>query len=878
MRFHATLLRISLLLCLLPGSLGLTQPLGSGAPAADTPAVEPGDDVLTFSGVPATVAELRFVAEGYRDLARLRLGPAVAGMLSGSWAPAGNGRRPVWATQGTSPASLRCRVPHAAAGVVIRYAVFDDLFAPLDVSLNGSKVALQPVHGLPRECVIRIRRDGGRAKLTGAPLLNLWELRGLPPGPVFDETHCELDLSPGNDPLSCGEYRLHVSYVADPRRAGNPASPATAKLLGLDLTQYDGYVIAAKATDATHFSAGLKDTSNFSWRGAGAALAPGEWSAVAIPFALHTNSTTAGDGVLKLSELDHLKIQVGGRSRGAAVTGEYWVAPPKFYTGAPPEGVPVADKSFREVCSAVNLSPERRKPQYFEGTAIQALCPQGDFLWLGTDRGLVKCSRTQPGMPLAQYSMTEGLVDNDVQALYAEGDMLWIGTPCGLSKFDGHAFRNYTADDGLLPGPVMALAADRKALYLGMARGLARLDRATGAITARKGKGGWSPESTGGQGVPVQEGRGVFCDSLAVDTDGTLWHAAAGLTHSASEGKRLSHFGGTTKRVLAVYLSGENVWCVTARGIDLLRKDDGEEPDAVYGIARREGIGGERHSAFVTCAYPESGGLWLGYSDGIGWFNLKDRTCHWSPTFSVRMGSLVAQCLYADARSVWVGTDNGLMVFPKAEARQPWKVLEYSAPTDLWAAGVSLDTDADRALGCDDGAPDEGEPTEAGGQSVVLDENEGAPNSPGALRLDFALDKAASSGAVLAQQFSLDLADCTGIELCAKTDGRYRGKPREFFVDVRFAAVVGKRNRDKEIVLRQVIQVDDAWRAFQIPFAKMRAISGPLNARHQAVPRSIRLIGVTVGRTVADFQCPGDAGKLWIDRLQWTNSSGRTRA
>jgi hypothetical protein len=195
-----------------------------------------------------------------------------------------------------------------------------------------------------------------------------------------------------------------------------------------------------------------------------------------------------------------------------------------------------------------------------------------------------------------------------------------------------------------------------------------------------------------------------------------------------------------------------------------------------------------------------------------------------------------------------------------------------------------LDTDADLALGCDDGrgddgrgddgGPDDGEPT--AGQTVRLDENEGAPSSPGALRLDFALDKAANSSAVLEQRFSLDLADCSGIELCAKTDGLYRGKPREFFVDVSFAAVVGRRNR--EFVLRQVIQVDDTWRAFRIPFAKMRAVSGPLDAKRQALPRSIRLTGVNLGRTVSDFQCAGDTGKLWVDRLQCTSGASRNRA
>lgn len=870
----------ALLVALLAGVAGWGQP--GGIRDTTAPPIQPGDDLFAFSGAPATIANIRFVAKGYRVVARLRPGPQLRSMLSGGWSRGNLGRRPALAVSGSTPALFRCQVPADAAGVVVAYTLPDDSSAPVKLDLNGSQVSLPVVHGFPWECLVRLSHQGDRPTLTGSPILNMWILRGTRLGPVFDETHCEIATEAGNDPLSCGEFRVHVSYTADPRRAANPAVPVEARLRGLDVTQYDGYVISVKSSDAHRFSAGLKDTNRFSWRGGGAPLVPGEWCSLALPFVVHTNFTTAGDGVLKLAQLDHIKVNIGARGRTAPVTGEYWVAAPKFYTGEPPAGIPVAKPRKLNLCAITSLSPERRKPDYFEGISVQAIGRQGDFIWLGTDRGIIKTGRDNPGLPLARYGMTEGLVDDDVQAVYADGDTLWIGTTCGLSRFEGKTFQNFTSEEGLLPGPVMAIEADKDAVWLGMARGLARYDKSTGKITVRKGRGGWAPESTGGQGVPVQEGRAVYCDSLAIDSDGTLWHAAAGMTHSTATGRRLSHFGGTTRRVLAMYPVGDVVWCVTARGIAVLKKDDGEEPEANFSIRRRLGIWGERHSAFITCAYPERDGIWLGYSDGVGWFNVKTRRFYWSPAFSVRMGSLVAQCLYADGKHLWVGTDNGLLVFPVAQAMQPWPVLEYSAPTDLWAAGVDLDTDPDTdlALSCeydDEGTGDAGSQYQPV-QQVTFDESEGAPGSPGSLLLTFALQREAHSRASLRQRFNLDLANCTGIDFCARTDSLYQNRPRRFFVDVALTAVVGRRKR--LFVLRQVVAVDTKWREYRIPFSQMKLVSkaGPGGRRRLPVPASIHLTGVSVSRSVGEFQCPGDRGRLWFDRLKWlTGASTRKR-
>jgi len=841
-------------------SAAFAQPAGIVDPETATPKLEPGQTALTFTGAPVTLSSLKFVAKGYRTVAKLRRNAEAAKLLGSGW----NATQTGLTMNGDGPATLNCSLPESAAGLVLEYTTDRDSTAPATLSLNGSSVALPTVEDRPYECLVRLRRDGGQVRLAGEPILNMWDVAGHAPGVVFDETHCEIDLSPGNDPLAAGEYRMHVSYVADPKRAANPSAPCYAKLYGLDLTQYDGYVISFKAEDARYFHAGLLDSNNFSWGGGSGKLEPDEWTSLAIPFVVHANYTTAGDGVLKLSQLTRLNGGASGRPQGSPVTGEYWVSGPVFYKGEPPQGVPVAKARPHSLCAINNLSPERRKPHCYEGDSIQAIQQQGDLVWLGTDHGLVKCSRAKPDVPLAKYGMAEGLVDDDVQCVYADGKDLWIGTTCGLSRFDGEKFQNFTSDEGLLPGPVMAITSNDKYVWLAMARGLARYDKSSGKLTARKGQGGWSPESTGGQGVPVQEGRGVYADSIALDSDGSVWHAAAGLAHSREDAREMSHYLGTTKRVLSVFPAEEGVWIASAQGIELVSRDDGEVSHS-FGIGNRKGLALGRHDAFVTCAYAEKSGIWLGYSDGIGWFNPKEKRCYWSPNFSVSMGALVPQSIFADLRNVWVGTDNGLMVFPKSKALDPWSVLEYSAPTDIWAAGVNMDLDEPEA--CEDGRDAEAEAI----QTVSLDEEGGSPGSPGALLLTFDFGKDADEKACLAQRFEIDMPDCNGIAFRAKTDALYKGAPREFFVDVHATAKVGQQTR--RMTWRGAIKVDPKWSVFKIPFASMKLVegSGQVGA---ITPGSLQLNGVDLCRSVADHHCPGDAGKLWLDRLEWASLRG----
>ncbi len=70
-------------------------------------------------------------------------------------------------------------------------------------------------------------------------------------------------------------------------------------------------------------------------------------------------------------------------------------------------------------------------------------------LWLGTDRGVVKCD--DPGQETPHFSdpitAKDGLISNNVRSILSDGDgNLWFGTNKGVSKYDGENFQNIRLD------------------------------------------------------------------------------------------------------------------------------------------------------------------------------------------------------------------------------------------------------------------------------------------------------------------------------------------------------------------------------------------------------------------------------------------------
>jgi hypothetical protein len=125
--------------------------------------------------------------------------------------------------------------------------------------------------------------------------------------------------------------------------------------------------------------------------------------------------------------------------------------------------------------------------------------------------------------------------------------------------------------------------------------------------------------------------------------------------------------------------------------------------------------------------------------------------------------------------------------------------------------------------------------------------------------VDFDLGNNPQDACVLEQRFGLDLSQYAGLSFCAKTTDR----PRKFYVEL-LRVDNPLRPRATE-VYRKEIEVPTTWQQFVIPFADLRLVSGGPKIKERTAFAGC----LTLRRSVADFHCPGDSGKVWFDALRW---------
>lgn len=836
---------------------------------AAAPLPSPGDHVLTFAGVAQTendpapnvlfLRSIQFMAVGYVPIAEIRLlDPQAKPLLGSGWS--GPGPRDSMSLKSGAEGEIRCTIPTKAAGIILDYTCPDYVSEPIVLKLKGSNTLLQPIQHQYDCCVFLQRGMSGVGLASRPPAYNMWSVNNVAPGPqTHGEIQMKIETANGNDPISCGEYRLHVWARKDPEDEQYPNVQGWFRLDGVDLSRYDGFVASAIAPHQSSGSASLLDKDNYSWGGGGVTMEPGKWAQWAVPFsACRTSASAMGDGVLKLTQLRGLLVYVGWPPE--KLTTEYIVGMPRFWSGNPPADVPLIGVDARKGRRApmeelVPLPMERRKAMFFDGIGIQSISIQGDSLWLGTDAGLIRTSKSKPGLQSGRWTVNEGMVDDDVHSVHADGNDVWVGTTGGLSRFDGSSFKNFTAQNGLLPGPAMAVTSTADEVWIGQTRGLARFDKKTQQITSFKRSGGWAPESTGGQGIPIQEGRGVYADVLALDDqDGTLWHGAAGIGRSDRAGNQLDSQHGTTSRAIGIYPDGENLWYVSAGEIVLQHKNGKQIED--FHVGSRLGIGSQYASSVITASAmdPSKKVLWLAYSDGVGCFEPTRGQFQWSPALSVALGGLMPQTIAADDQRLWIGTDNGLMVFDKSKAMQTWLSVDYECMADLRAAGVKLGEGS-------------GSGRECCWQHTFIDTERAADRGGSSLCVEYTIGCDDCAKVNLCHSFKLDASGSSGISFWAMSD-----RPRQFMVDVkrvRDLTATKTTPADTEI-WRSVINLGPRWERYTIPYDKMRLVDKESPTIHGD---NIYLTGIDIYRSVKDFRCPGDTGRFWIDHLEWLPSS-----
>ena len=171
--------------------------------------------------------------------------------------------------------------------------------------------------------------------------------------------------------------------------------------------------------------------------------------------------------------------------------------------------------------------------EFMPGYCIQDIESDGNYLWLGTDEGLIKFSKSGKQPPIV-FTKEDGLIGNDIQAVKIYDNELWIGTADGgLSKFDGINFSNYGSDEGLFDCRVMALDVNQDYVWLGLTTGLSKFTKKTGKFKNFELPGGYVPGSgLGSSGNVSKKGiRRVFADSILIEGR-NIWYGARDLYKS----------------------------------------------------------------------------------------------------------------------------------------------------------------------------------------------------------------------------------------------------------------------------------------------------------------------------------------------------------
>jgi len=170
---------------------------------------------------------------------------------------------------------------------------------------------------------------------------------------------------------------------------------------------------------------------------------------------------------------------------------------------------------------------------FMPGYCVQDIELDGDYLWLGTDEGLIKFSKSGKQPPII-FTKEDGLIGNDVQAVKIYDNEMWIGTADGgLSKFNGINFTNYGSNEGLFDCRVMALDVNEDYVWLGLTTGLSKFTKKTEKFKNFELPGGYVPGSGLGSSASISRKgiRRVFADSILIDGK-YIWYGANNLFKS----------------------------------------------------------------------------------------------------------------------------------------------------------------------------------------------------------------------------------------------------------------------------------------------------------------------------------------------------------
>lgn len=260
-------------------------------------------------------------------------------------------------------------------------------------------------------------------------------------------------------------------------------------------------------------------------------------------------------------------------------------------------------------------------------------------IWFGTEAGLARWKDWE----FSIFSVKDGLSNNKVRALFQDREgTLWIGTNVGLNNLRQGRFTVITSQKGLSDDFVRTVYQDKnETIWVGTGAGL-------NSIT-----------SDGIKTYPISAGLpGEEIISLAGSDDVTLYVGSGNNGFSILKNSVFKNY--TTKQGLLSNTvrailpeSNGSVWIGTTRGLNLFNGTGFKK------FNTGDGLSG---NIILSLAKDKSGRLWIGTASGLNSLSPDGKiTVHHDSNGNLHSNVFA---IYADdGNNIWIGTDNGLLLF-----------------------------------------------------------------------------------------------------------------------------------------------------------------------------------------------------------------------
>lgn len=332
---------------------------------------------------------------------------------------------------------------------------------------------------------------------------------------------------------------------------------------------------------------------------------------------------------------------------------------------------------------------------YTKGEKVTSLAEDGEDIWLGTSRGLVKVDK-ETGISTSYLTADSAFPLHSISCLAVDGSgNKWFGTGTmqtgyfygpyfegeGLVKYDGTDWVRYTMSDFPLPSDYITCIAPgaNGGIWIGTDRGLAKLEDIAGTQSdslhvilpsvrvhciAFDGDGRtWIGTSSGL--VKIEDSTYTLFDSynsglmeddvryLAVDSNGGVWTGAT---------KHLEKFDEKACTVYSISPSGlSNISCIS---ID--KNGDKWIASSEGGLAKFDGTDWTTFDPPVSALWSRDVSCfiidgedrkWIGTGNGV----LKFDGSSWSSIIRMEPlpSNLVSSIAIGENGEVWIGTDDG---------------------------------------------------------------------------------------------------------------------------------------------------------------------------------------------------------------------------